>query len=169
MTTISASNADFPEDSWRFSTHSAQGITTAKSLPTGTLYVPHEHGCPLKDSVLRNGSSHHVLNTSTMECLPRDPGELKDSRRGAVVPESEGKTTMLQNLPGRIIRIDRDEFTIQGVYAAFPPVEDDVKTPDKHLRFSTDDNCCCEVEGEDRSRWLAEVRNDGARLLRRLD
>lgn len=76
---------------------------------------------------------------------------------------------MLQHLPGRKINIDRGHFTIKGIYPAFPPSDKDEGSANRMLRFSTDDNCCCEVVGEDRSRWLAEVRTDGARLLQRID
>ena len=78
---------------------------------------------------------------------------------------------MLEHLPGRIVTTGRGRYTIQGVYAAFPPeTEDAAEGGAPRLRFSTADRCCCEVEGEDRSRWLAEVGgNDEATLIRRLD
>ncbi len=77
---------------------------------------------------------------------------------------------MLEHLPGRVVTTKGRRFTIHGVYAAFPPEvgsgSSDVAPP----RFSTEHSCCCEVEGEDQSRWLAEIgANDKTRLIRRLD
>lgn len=77
---------------------------------------------------------------------------------------------MLEHLPGRTITTSGRRYTIQGVYAAFPPEDDAGARERPEPRFSTAASCCCEVEGEDRSRWLAEVRlDDESRLIRRLD
>ncbi|MDG2030579.1 MAG: hypothetical protein P8J45_06210 [Phycisphaerales bacterium] len=77
---------------------------------------------------------------------------------------------MLEHLPGRVVINKGEKYIIQGVYAAFPPDIEEPSTDFPRHRFSTADSCCCEVEGEDKTRWLADVRkNKEALLIRRLD